>query len=357
MFESIFTFLAFVFIIFLFALQWVIPYIDFSRFSKKQKPTEPSPSKQTKEQISNTDPPPPPKETKNIVTPVQPISFHSPPPTEQPELRCDSFGNIKPNASEPPKNSKIPVLIYGTILVAFLIGIVVLIITQIETPEPPEPHVHEYVNGQCSCLSFDESYCEPIYQEILDIMETMNTPIEDLVTIQSKLELLPIEYMGVKSITAQCYTLHNLCTTIRSESMTSEPDYQKIQTSLFTFFDKKNNGNYSLWNISSIVNSFFDVNLYSNETIIWSLLYGYWSSSSGYYISYDGKYVSTNLPNQLSHLSSYYLPARGREIYVSESANGLGTNAFRIFNIKNHRITIYCYSTGKSYVLTLEDPP
>lgn len=277
------------------------------------------------------------------------------------DIRCDSMGNIKTYSPVKKNNSENNSSVIATIIVAcvaflaILFGIILSVIRE-QNSSSTAVHAHEYVNGKCvSCSAYDDAYYRPTYQSILDIMDSLNEPIKDLNTIKAKLQGLPEDYLQTKKITSQCYTLHSLCTTIRNESVSNNPDHKKIQTSLFDICEKRSNSSYSSWNMNAIINSFFDPLLYANDSITWGLLYGYWECSSGYYLSYDGEYVSTNLPNPMSHLTGYYLPVRGREIYVSESSYELGSNAFRIMSINKNWILFYCYSDNSSYTLTLKD--
>lgn len=320
-----------------------------------------SEKKEPPKQYVRTYPPPkpvqPPQQHKEHVDYLQKYRYK--PPSDE---KCDSIGNINTHSSpgKPYRKSKAPLIatIVGACLciVFILVGVLVSVI-QKQTPKPPPEHTHEYLNGQCvSCSAYDDFYYWPKYQSILDIMDSMNEPIKDMVTIQSKLKDIPTDYKQAKKITAQCNTLYDLCSTIRNESIKENPDYQKIQTTLFTICEKRDNESYSLWNLSSIINSFFDANLYANTSTVWGLLYGRWECSSGYYISYDGEHVSTNFPHPISHLTSYYLPVHGLEIYVCESSNEWGSNAFRIKSIDKNWILFYCYSNDSTYILTPRSP-
>lgn len=359
-----------------------IPIQIIGFFSKvvdffKDDPTPPkstnNPPKNQEPSKTSADKKEPPKQyvrTYPQPKPVQPPQQHKEPDDylqkyrDKPssDIKCDSLGNIKTSSHIKEKDSEnksgivSAIIIVCVALFSIFFGIILSVIHEQEPP-PTVTHTHEYVNGQCvSCSAYDDFYYWPKYQSILDIMDSLNEPIKDMVTIKSKLKDIPTDYKQTKKITAQCNTLYDLCTTIRNESLKDKPDYQKIQTALFTICEKRDNNSYSLWNLSSIINSFFDTNLYANTSTVWGLLYGRWECSSGYYISYDGEYVSTNFPHPISHLTSYYLPVHGLEIYVCESSNEWGSNAFRIKSIDKNWILFYCYSNDSTYILTPKSP-
>lgn len=391
-FDKVFTFFALIFIAFLFFLQFVAPFIGSSKPKEEpKKPTSPPPiqytkaTSESKKEKLNTEPidylakyrnetksssqdPEPPKQY--IRTYPSPKTVQPPQPPREPNdylrnykkvqssgIRCDSTGNIKPASSSvnPPKKRKAPLIVTIALVVVFVLLCALCLVhdsSQDSNPETPETHAHEYVNGQCSsCLSYDTAYWWPKYREILDIMSSMDSPIDDLITIEEKLKDLPEDYLQVKRITAQQFVLYKQCTIIRDESAANDPDYEKIQEALFSLLEKKDSENYDSWNMSSLVESFFDSSLYANGNITWSLLRGYWESSTGYYLSFDSSGVTSNIPHPYSNTFGYHYFAYDDIVYVSKSPDGPWLEAYRIDKLSGDGIVLHCYSTDTSYFL------
>lgn len=328
-----------------------LPEKKESPSEQSHKPISSPPKSEAPKQYVRTYPPPrpvqPPQQHKE---PVDYLQKYRDKPSSK--IRCNSMGNIISSSSEETykkENSWTIAAIVGTSV--FLLLIFVVIVASIvlgQSANPRKEHTHEFVNGQCvSCNAYDEVYCNSEYQSILTTMKSMNDPVYDFYTIRNLLEGLPDDYLQSKKISSQCYTLSDLYSTIRDELFSRNPNDKIIQSAFFSILEKQDDSSYSLWNMTAIVDSFFDVDEYKENSILWSLLYGHWESSSGYYLSYDGQYVSTNLPHPLSYLETYYLPVNGRVIYVNESDIGLGTIAFEVYSIEKNQIIIYCYSTSQ----------
>ena len=337
-------------------------YIIYSCFftpsSKKDSQQEPEKTtpdqKETPHQYVRNYPPPksvqppqPPRESNDYLRNYKNVQSSG--------ISCDSTGNIKPAPSsvKPPKKRKAPLIVTIVLVVFFVLLFAICLIhdsSQDSNPEIPETHAHEYVNGQCSsCLSYDTAYWWPKYREILGIMSSMDSPIDDLITIEEKLKNLPEDYLQVKRLTAQQFVLYKQCTIIRDESASADPDYEKIQDALFTLLEKKDSESYDSWNMSSLVESFFDSSLYANGNITWSLLRGYWESSKDYYLSFDSSGVSSNIPHPYSNTFGYHYFAYDDIVYVSKSPDGPWLEAYRIDQLSGDGIVLYCYSTDTSY--------
>lgn len=339
-------------------------YIIYSCFftpsSKKDSQQEPEKTtpdqKETPHQYVRNYPPPksvqppqPPRESNDYLRNYKNVQSSG--------ISCDSMGNIKsePSLVKHPQKSNDPLIVTLVVVVACVLSFAFCIAFDSNhdtSSDSPETHAHEYVNGQCSsCLSYDTAYWWPKYKEILDIMSSMDSPIDDLITIEEKLKDLPEDYLQVKRITAQQFVLYKQCTIIRDESAANDPDYEKIQEALFSLLEKKDSENYDSWNMSSLVESFFDSSLYANGNITWSLLRGYWESSTGYYLSFDSSGVTSNIPHPYSNTFGYHYFAYDDIVYVSKSPDGPWLEAYRIDQLSGDGIVLHCYSTDTSYFL------
>jgi hypothetical protein len=203
-------------------------------------------------------------------------------------------------------------------------------------------HQHDYQNGKCvECDSFDEDYCSPIYDEITDLMSSMEVPIKDMVTIKSELQKLPKDYKDVSDISDQCSFLYSQCEIIRNNSYSHDPKYKSIRAAYENLWDKESDPEYEKWNVKHIIQSFHNEKLYLNTNTFWGIMCGYWKSSNGYYFEYDGQYVDTNIPHPLNDwTSSVYFNIDKLTVSVSQTPNGVHYDAYKITQIEKDKIVL-----------------
>ena len=335
----------------------------------KDEPTPPSsisPVKKVAPVEQSNKPIPSPSK---LETPKQYVRTYTPsPPTKLEQKMKSQYTDeeiriIKEKDLRKGKRVKTTVIVCLLLLFALLIGALALsssdngVIGMSGITETLDPHIHKYVKGQCECSALDVDYCSSIYSDIVQLMRSMDKPFESFAKIESKLKIIPEDYPGVKNISSQCFVLHNQCSIIFNESISEKPDYKKIQSALFTLLDKKTNANYRSWNVSAIINYFFDDTLHSKSSITWGLLYGYWESTSGYRFSNDGSYFTTNLPNPIAASSDFLYVAKGLKISVEDQTTGLSYESFCVFLVERDVISVYCYATNEYYRFSQKDPP
>lgn len=327
-----------------------LPEKKESPSEQSHKPISSPPKSEAPKQYVRTYPPPRPVQPPQ--PPKEPVDYLQ----KSRNIKCDSMGNIKTYSPVKKNNSEnksaviVAIVIACVAFLAILFGIILSVMRE-QNPSSTAVHTHEYVKGQCvSCLEFDETYCDPIYQDILFTMRSMSLPIRDLNAIKNNLDKLPDDYLQVKKILAQQSYLYSQCSAIRNQSIQSNPDYQLIQTSYFNLLDKKEQSSYSMWNMSGIIQSFHNEDLYLNPKTFWGILYGYWESPSGYFFECDGEYLDTNIPTPLDYVTSnYYFTAYNFDVSVCETADSQSLKAFRITKIDAQEFLLYSYETGLSY--------
>lgn len=214
---------------------------------------------------------------------------------------------------------------------------------------------HDYVNGQCvSCGNFDEEYCSLKYQQLTDEMENIRIPQLSINEIIDCLCTLPKYYKDVAEITAQATYINKRINDLNQALIDSDPSYSSIQQSYMELCERADT--YEKWDIAGITEYYLKF-----DSVIYSFLEGEWENSAGYSFEMENTtsdvfFITTNLPSKKDPNAKYSFHIENQIVYYTNKANKNDSfGAYKILQVTNSSVSIYCYSNSKTYVLQYKD--
>ena len=226
---------------------------------------------------------------------------------------------------------------------------------------------HTFTNGECNyCGLYDEEYCWPIYQDILNEMMSLDEKMNSIYFIEDNLQKLPLNYRQVDQIREElvfvktqfevfsnaiyCDLMKYLCE--EEEMQEYYIDYSQVRDAYLRLLN--NDEKYDKWNLTQGAENYMVV----DGTYLFFVLVGNWQSTSGdYYIDIienDDNSISlrTNIPNQKDANYDYFYFTDGRNIGYERTDNSdLKFNAFKITEITENYIKVLCYQNSNIYTL------
>ncbi|MBQ4091654.1 MAG: hypothetical protein IJC64_05000 [Clostridia bacterium] len=233
---------------------------------------------------------------------------------------------------------------------------------------------HNYVNGKCSvCEQIDEVYCLTTYEAMCEEMLDM-TKDDSLSSIKEKLDSLPTEYKDVANLREE-YTYIKAQYQVLSTAVVNDflkyvlpeeaekyyIDYAQVRRAYLNLIN--NAENYPKWDLIGLANDELMGKNDAGNSRSWMffVLVGNWSTSDGEYwfdiVENEDNSLSfrTNLPNNKVYSKSYYYNIEGRIIGYEEIGDESNSfNAFRVSEIGDDYIKVYCFKNSQTYTLYKE---
>ncbi len=230
---------------------------------------------------------------------------------------------------------------------------------------------HSFSLGKCSgCGIFDENYCSEHYYALRTEMQTMESKLKSIDFIEEKLSLLPDDYKDVSQIKDDLIFIKSkyevfsdaLFRTLMKRFMTDATqeeleeyyvDYAKVRNSYLSL--KNNADKYKNWNLSYFADNYvFDGD---ENGILLAVIVGSWEDNNGNFINIvetetNDLTFGSNLPNDKDNSKSYYYFIKGNIIgYVSKTNEEDTINAYRIVEIGDDYVKVFCFKNSRTYTL------
>ena len=232
---------------------------------------------------------------------------------------------------------------------------------------------HAFSIGKCSvCGVFDESYCSEHYYALRTEMLSMDDKLGSIEFIEEKLALLPYDYKDVSQIREELIFVKSkydvftdavfktLMKQILSLNGASEEeleeyyvDYTKVRNAYLSL--KNSSDEYKNWNLDYFADEYvFDGD---DNGILLAVIVGLWEDSNGNYINIietasNSLTFGTNLPNGKDNTKLYYYFIKGNIIgYMSQTNPEETINAYRIVEIGNDYVKLFCFENNVTYKL------
>ena len=232
---------------------------------------------------------------------------------------------------------------------------------------------HDYLNGKCTaCETFDETYCQKLYNELRAEMLALDKNDNVLNSIKEKLDNLPEEYNDVKTIKEE-YLFVSAQEQILGDAIVNyackyfEPDndqyyidYAKVRRAYLNLVN--NDNEYNKWDLIGLANDTIMGKSDDgyNRDFVFFVMVGEWSTKDGnYYFDVIEKddnslYFRCNIPNEKDSSKEYYYSIDGKNIGYEEIDNDSNSfNSYRIEEIDEEYIKVFCYKNSKTYTLYL----
>lgn len=217
--------------------------------------------------------------------------------------------------------------------------------------------IHKYVKGQCiRCEKIDGEYCVSKYFDMnVAINSITDHPQSAFNDIHNYLDDLPSDYQDVAELKLQVDYVEENVMYLYNACRSSNPNYHKIQSVYMDLYSKKNV--YAKWNIGGILSHYL-----SYRRIVYGVLLGEWENGSTYLrltvSDSDSFTLSSNLPNNKISLFSYTFHLEDCVIsYQNKLIETDSFNAYKITQITNSYISVYCYKNSKIYKLYNDNLP
>ncbi len=237
-----------------------------------------------------------------------------------------------------------------------------------------ERESHSFSKGKCSqCGTFDEEYCSEHYYAIRTEMYTMENKLKSLEFIEEELALLPHDYKDVAQIKEDLIFIKthyeifsdavfkNLMQQIMINGGATQEelkeyyiDYAKVRHAYLTL--KNRAEDFPNWNLVH----FADHYVYDgdNHGILLAVTVGFWEDEQGNYINIietdtNSLRFGSNLPSQKDTSKSYYYFVDGKIIgYQLQTDSTQIINAYRIVEIAEDYVSVFCFKNSRTYKLT-----
>lgn len=230
---------------------------------------------------------------------------------------------------------------------------------------------HEYLLGMCSiCAHIDEAYCQPIYSEMRAEMLCMDID-GVLESIKDKLDRLPSSYKDVEAIKEEFIFIesqeqiindaivnHALKWLLPENASDYYIDYEKVRRAYLNLVN--NEDNYKNWDLIGLANNTImgKNDEGNNKDFLFFVIVGEWSTRDGeYYFDVIEKEDNSlsfrcNLPNEKNYNCDYYYYIDGKNIGYEQTDDSSNTfNSYRIIEITNDYIKVFCYKNSRTYTL------
>ena len=230
---------------------------------------------------------------------------------------------------------------------------------------------HEYLLGMCSiCAYIDEAYCQPIYSEMRAEMLCMDID-GVLESIKDKLDSLPSSYKDVEAIKEEFIFIESQ-EQIINDAIVNDAlkwllpenasdyyiDYEKVRRAYLNLVN--NEDNYKNWDLIGLANNTImgKNDEGNNKDFLFFVIVGEWSTRDGeYYFDVIEKEDNSlsfrcNLPNEKNYYYDYYYYIDGKNIGYKQTDDSSNTfNSYRIIEITNDYIKVFCYKNSRTYTL------
>lgn len=217
--------------------------------------------------------------------------------------------------------------------------------------------IHKYVKGQCiRCEKIDGEYCASKYFDMnIAINNITDHPQSAFNDIHNYLDDLPSDYQDVAELKLQVDYVEENVMYLYNACRSSNPNYHKIQRVYIDLYSKKNA--YAKWNIEEILSHYL-----SYRKIVYGVLLGEWENGSTYFrltvSDSDSFTLSSNLPSNKISLFSYTFQLEDRIIsYQNKLIETDSFKAYKITQVTNSYISVYCFKNSKTYKLYNDNLP
>ncbi len=231
---------------------------------------------------------------------------------------------------------------------------------------------HTFMVGKCKdCGIFYDEYCEEHYTALRAEMQTMENKLKSIEIIEEKLALLPLDYKDVAQIKEELIfvkaktdvlsdTVYRIAMKAILAGSSQEQlekyyvNYAKVRSAYLALKNKADD--YPHWNLGYFADSWAFGG--GESGLIFTVLVGLWQDSNGNYMNIveserNALSFGSNLPNNQKSQKTYLYFIKDDLIgFVAIEDGEDSFNAYRIMEIADNYIRVFCFFNGRTYKLT-----